>query len=210
MTTPLVWTETAEQAIDFCVWVLLADGLRVPPFDRHSGGSGALTTAGLTAPDWRRWLGKVVAAQTARSQLLRTVGLLNMTTNERSSLGEPLERSGPPAAWDGSDVVREGLDRLWADYQPQGEAWERWVADQRGPVRLSARDRGRLWRTVDRGRSTRGELRTYLVRYPAPVVDSLPPDTLLVATGPRATANGYLQLLRDGIARLEDPDPPGG
>lgn len=35
--------------IDFCIWVLETDGLRVPPFDQHPEGNKALRTRGLEA-----------------------------------------------------------------------------------------------------------------------------------------------------------------
>jgi hypothetical protein len=41
--------------VDFCVWVLEWDGLHVPPFDHHAGGTGDLRAAGLTAAGWWKW-----------------------------------------------------------------------------------------------------------------------------------------------------------
>ena len=48
--------------IDFCVWVLERDGLRVAPFDRHVDGDGSLRAAGMTPEAWQAWLGRVNAA----------------------------------------------------------------------------------------------------------------------------------------------------
>src|SRR5258708_30030096 len=45
--------------VDFCIWVLEADGLRVPPFDKHPSGDGTLQAAGLHADEWWSWF-KVV------------------------------------------------------------------------------------------------------------------------------------------------------
>ena len=39
-------------AIDFCVWVLEKDGLRVAPFDQHPDGDGSLRSRGMTAEAW--------------------------------------------------------------------------------------------------------------------------------------------------------------
>lgn len=45
-------------AIDFCVWVLEQDGLRVPPFDKHPDGDGSLQARGMTAENWLDWTRK--------------------------------------------------------------------------------------------------------------------------------------------------------
>lgn len=39
-------------AHSFCVWLLLYDGMSVPPFDRHEDGSGLLRLHGLRPPTW--------------------------------------------------------------------------------------------------------------------------------------------------------------
>jgi hypothetical protein len=201
---PMLWTETVETTIDFCLWVLLADGLRVPPFDAHPGGSGQLQAAGLTAAGWRAWLERVVIAQAGLSQEVRDIGdLTTMTADDKSILVRQFERSRPPNAWNGHDAVADRLRSLWVEYQPEGEAWRRQTRDEGGTADLTSRDRGRLWREVDLARTSGRTLTTYLVRYPAAVVDALPPDTLIVAPGPEPDVQGYVRLLRRGIARLE-------
>lgn len=45
-------------AIDFCVWVLEQDGLRVSPFDQHPDGDGSLRARGMTAETWLDWTKK--------------------------------------------------------------------------------------------------------------------------------------------------------
>src|SRR5215212_11819058 len=56
-----------DMFLDFCVWVLERDGLRVPPFEHHPDGDGTLRAARLTAEAWRAWLDRVVAAVAAFS-----------------------------------------------------------------------------------------------------------------------------------------------
>jgi hypothetical protein len=204
MTASLTWNQAAELEIDFCVWVLLADGLRVPPFDAHPGGSGHLQAAGLTTSGWRAWLERVLLAQAALSQQVRDIGdLTMMTAEDKSVLVRLFERSRPPNAWNGHDAVADRLRSLWVEYQPEGEAWRRQARDEGGIADLTSSDRGRLWRVVDLERTSGRTLTTYLVRYPAAVVDVLPPDSLVVALGPEPDVQGYLRLLRRGIARLE-------
>ena len=211
MTRPLTWSEAIELEIDFCVWVLLRDGLRVPPFDSHREGSGELRAAGLTAPDWRDWLERVVVAQGTLSQRVRTVGdLSRLAPGDATNLARHLDRARPPNVWNGAETVGERLRSLWLEYEPEGEAWRRQVIDAGGPVDLSPPERGRLWEAIDVERTAGRTLATYLVRYATPVVDALSPDVLVVSLGGEHTAHVYLRLLRQGIARLESLPKPGG
>ncbi len=52
--------------IDFCIWVLEQDGLRVPPFDQHPAGDGSLQANGLTPEEWRSWLTKTALLRDQR------------------------------------------------------------------------------------------------------------------------------------------------
>jgi hypothetical protein len=209
VTRPTVWIEDAPSEIDFCVWALIADGLRVPPFDVHPPGSGELQAAGLTAPEWQGWFRRVVTAQWALSQEVRAAGdLSRLTPGDRAALAHHLDAARPAAAWAGAEAVRERLGPLWATYEPEGEAWRRQVSDSNGPFDLSPRERGRLWRAVDHDRHAGRTLVTYLVRYPAPVVDVHVPDMLVVALGHERTVDAYMRLLRAGIARLEGRNGP--
>lgn len=46
----------SSEQIDFALWVLLQDGLRVAPFDKHAGGNEVLQSLGMTAENWYSWL----------------------------------------------------------------------------------------------------------------------------------------------------------
>ncbi|MBE9209469.1 hypothetical protein IQ244_23820 [Nostoc sp. LEGE 06077] len=46
----------SSSLIDFAVWVLLVDGLHVPPFDKHGEGNRILQSQGLNAKLWHDWL----------------------------------------------------------------------------------------------------------------------------------------------------------
>lgn len=41
--------------VDFCMWLLEWDGLRVPPFDCHPDGTGELRAMGMIAENWDAW-----------------------------------------------------------------------------------------------------------------------------------------------------------
>jgi len=53
---PFFLTLGMGSAIDFCVWVLEKDGLRVSPFDQHPDGDHSLRSRGLTAEAWQGWI----------------------------------------------------------------------------------------------------------------------------------------------------------
>lgn len=42
--------------IDFPVWILLQDGLHVPPFDKHSGGNKVFQNLGMVPQSWYEWV----------------------------------------------------------------------------------------------------------------------------------------------------------
>jgi hypothetical protein len=53
-------------SVDFCVWLLEADGLRVSPFDLHDEQDGPLQRVGLDAGTWTELFTNVLRAQRAR------------------------------------------------------------------------------------------------------------------------------------------------
>jgi hypothetical protein len=138
-TDPWSWRETDTTHISFPVWVLLQDGLRVPPFDRHPDAEGALRAAGLDAAGWRSWLDAMVAldvrvhdAVSAAHRLSpddiaelrqaamepdRAIRTMRRRMLERAStdagshaLHDALgQLSDPVAAWPGNPAVRAAL-----------------------------------------------------------------------------------------------------
>lgn len=51
-----------DMDLDFCVWLLERDGLRVPPFDQHPDGTGELRALGMNAENWSAWFHAVALA----------------------------------------------------------------------------------------------------------------------------------------------------
>jgi hypothetical protein len=207
-TRPWVWAEAVEPAVDFCVWVLLSDGLQVPPFNLHAEGSGRLRAVGLDASNWRDWLESVVAAQLGLSQLVQGVAnLTRLTERDASDLAGGLEKTRPPSSWGGDDAVRDLLTSLWSAYEPEGEAWRRHVAGSGGPAELTPSDRRRIWQEIGPRREPGEALTIYPVRYPVPVVDIVPPAALVLAVGRGRGPETYLRLLQEGLARLDEAGP---
>ncbi len=88
--------------VDFCVWVLEIDGLRIPPFVQHSDGNKILQKADIKPEDWLLWLILVVKLQDQRlnwrvenlqaliTETFTSVKLINSQQNQViESLKEP-------------------------------------------------------------------------------------------------------------------------
>lgn len=103
-----LWSEVKEQEnywffeqtfngyVDFCVWVLQVDGLRLHPFNRHPDGDSTLRERGLNAEAWQLWLTRVVATQDSRlhghvldieTQVAREVADLKVQINQLKEQG---------------------------------------------------------------------------------------------------------------------------
>ena len=56
----------SSSCIDFAFWVLLQDGLQVPPFDKHTGGNQILQSLGMTQESWHEWLRRILIRHDTR------------------------------------------------------------------------------------------------------------------------------------------------
>ncbi|MBL1203132.1 MAG: hypothetical protein FWK04_29695 [Nostoc sp. GBBB01] len=59
-------TTGSSGCIDFALWVLLQDGLQVPPFDRHTGGNQILQSLGMTQANWYSWFKRILIRHDSR------------------------------------------------------------------------------------------------------------------------------------------------
>lgn len=80
---PWALKESFSPEIDFCIWVLEGDGLRVPPFDRHAEGDGSLRARSMNAPAWQSWVTRIV--------LLLDQRLLWHIEDQQSSVAENVD-----------------------------------------------------------------------------------------------------------------------
>lgn len=67
---PWCYSVAFDWFIDFCLWVLEADGLHASPFDFHRGGDHLLQSAGLEAESWHAWMRNMVMARDYRTYTL--------------------------------------------------------------------------------------------------------------------------------------------
>lgn len=159
---PWGWQLGFNRRIDFGVWVLETDGLRVAPFDQHPDGDAALRGVGLTAQAWREWFARVAATQ----HINRDVA------GERRRLAVD-----PPSLWDGPPVIGDRLRDLWQAYAPTSEQRCAWDGQTTSLVR--SRPSQQLWLDLRPYHNRLESLSVHLVPY-ATTVECLVPPTGVV------------------------------
>jgi hypothetical protein len=162
------WTFNEYPALSFCVAVLVEDGLRVAPFDRHPDGGGRLRTLGLDAQGWLAWF----------------MAVLSQPHRQRRDLD-------PSALWVGGPEVRTQLHDRWLAYpHEQSVAFRNRVESSFHPSGpQEARELQRLARSAE---VTGAQMQVYWVAYPAQV-SYRPLETTLILGGP--TPPTYRELL---------------
>lgn len=99
--------------INFCVWVLLRDGLHVHPFDAHQDGDGGLRAIGLSESNWREWLtATVITATRADPSAMRS------GDDERIDFSQLMYGDEPPTPDEISQARRALLERTAAGRWP--------------------------------------------------------------------------------------------
>lgn len=161
--------------VDFCIYVLLVDGVRVSPFDIHAEGNKMLRMRGFTANDWHSWLAEVVALQ----------------DQQRATA---YHRYDPPSIWKGSSSVRDALSELWRIYEPLSNERREWEA------RLGMKwtqELPTLWHDLKRYQRQLDTLTIYLVGYPKAVDYLVPPTSgiMTVVDGQLESSDFYDRML---------------
>ncbi|MGI8913165.1 MAG: hypothetical protein ACR2JY_05130 [Chloroflexota bacterium] len=194
------WSTDVEPGVNFCVWALQADGLRVPPFDQHPEGDGSLRVVGLTPLTWRAWLAEVF---NCRQQIS------DSPFPPPRALVESI--FAPASLWRGDLAVGARLADLWPGYAAQADAWKRHYALEADPTRLAPTAHHRLWQQLAPYRRQLPPLRFFLVEYPQVVLDVIPPETALIGTGAGALdpSSYTTAVLRTAELLAQAPLNPG-
>jgi hypothetical protein len=196
------WTfgTSTDLTIDFCVWVLQVDGLRVAPFDRHPDGDGRLRDIGLNETDWRVWFAEMVRKRPARGESLPPDPVpeddLDLLYSPEPPSAEDVERyrkrlqdRTPAGQWHGNPAISNELLRLWIDYVRRRSQQSRESCARRPRERMrlppeAQRTQGagqrRLWTAIQRYRPL-PPLDLLIVTYPARIVQVFPPDRAVLA-----------------------------
>ena len=175
--------------VDFCLWVLERDGLRVPPFDHHPDGDGTLRAAGLDAASWRRWIAQVVAS---RDELDALFGAEAHTALRGSTrLHERHLALLPAPLWDGGPEVGRLLAELAEEYRSVS------TARTAGSERLPTPSEHRLADVLSPFRDAiPAPLRTIFVAYPGPIRTEFPPSAVVLAV------SGWAPAAADLVAEI--------
>jgi hypothetical protein len=155
------FSEDVNIGINFCVWILQLDGLRVSPFDAHPAGDGSLQGVGLHPQMWRSWFIETVIGQ-------------------RSPANPSLAMIGTPA-------FRQRLQTSWSQYLPAVNAWRKsWISKHLIPGAISGRsleESRQLWDDLVPFHSKLASFRIYYVDYPQVVSEVIPPASLVLGSG---------------------------
>jgi hypothetical protein len=181
----------------FCLHALVADGLKVPPWDRHQGGDGRLQAVGLTAELWARWFKSVVHARIQNNALVLWPAWQRSTEwpPSREALQDPPE---PPRAldlWDGPEQVGEELRKIPKPPEPV-------VA---GPLHAGASRSGHpdpLWDEIQRYRGQVPHFWVLLVPYPFMVVQALRPAAIVMTERVVLNPDIYRGMLLGALTEL--------
>jgi hypothetical protein len=133
--------------VNFCVWVLLRDGLKVEPFAVHGDGDGEIQAVGLTADAWRSWFEDIVRTATKRQELLRSdpSATLPEEFDTPADMSELLLAEEPPTAEQIAELRKAMMARTAAGRWPhpdrvRSELLRRWPSFMRHEKERSSRD----------------------------------------------------------------------
>lgn len=177
----VTWTEDVSVAIDFAVRVLEHDGLRVAPFVDHAESDGVLRRFGFDAASWLEWVSHLIANERALA-------------SEGAGLESPLRRSPaidrmgahidvlehPWRSFPGGPDLQAELRVLWEELGPGIHNWRHEYLMSALHLRLGPGQQRNLARRLSVVPGLR-TLSLFVVRYRAPVVVPVPPDTCIVA-----------------------------
>jgi hypothetical protein len=185
------WSEDVFPPVGFCVYALVRDGLRVPPFDQHPEGDRSLSERGCDADGWSKWLTAVIAQSGRLAEAATALAGGRDRTEMRANVAEAAEVLRQPASFcPGTAELRVRLGEFWADYEPQGEAWKRSLTTGKRHDWLAPRHERWLWRALLPFHGRPSTLSIFLVDYPVPVVMTVPPTTGVIARD-RFDRDGY-------------------
>jgi hypothetical protein len=178
------YSEDRSLAVDFCVRVLILDGLHVPPFDAHPGRSHGLDCSDLTPTVWLKWLFEVVAGQGRIREL--TVKLAGKSsapsTADRTQV---LRLASPAKLWPGSEATARRLADEWERHLLGDES--RGLGEIESQRGRRAAEHRLLWEAMGRFRDHLPPLSFFWVDYPAPAVCIVPPNSAVIGSAAAET-----------------------
>ncbi|QBD80477.1 hypothetical protein EPA93_32690 [Ktedonosporobacter rubrisoli] len=201
---PWHYQQGSDPTIDFCLWVLQVDGLRVPPFDLHPDGDSSLRALGLTANAWQSWFLRVLnptqreqdeqqLQQMQLTEYLKITGEPDLEHLKRRHQAEQLKIATTPplppppefyhyqASWMGSHAIKNRLIELEKQFRQSASQRERQIKEVTRV--LSREERKATQRLYDELKPYHRQipaLSIYFVIYASPLDYLIPPATLLI------------------------------
>jgi hypothetical protein len=193
-----------DPTINFCFWVLLLDGLRVPPFDQHLDGDGSLRDLGLTEASWQAWFLRVIDPQQRKqdeeqlqqqslAEYLKMSGEPDLEHLSRRMRAEQLKMSKDPplppppeyhhyhASWKGSMAARNRLIELQEPYKQVYHQYDRTCNSiLRTLLKEEHRSEINLYDELKPYHTRLPALAIHFVEYEYPLDYLVPPATLIM------------------------------
>jgi len=104
--------------VDFCVWVLKQDGLKVAPFDKHASGDALLRQAGLSEGTWSTWSSVVTSSERPIVEYVQRAQRFVVSGGEKWQAEVEKARKKPLGS---GAALRLTAKLLWADVQAARE-----------------------------------------------------------------------------------------
>lgn len=198
------YRQGSHPTINFCLWVLQVDGLRVPPFDQHPDGDSSLRALGLTEDSWQAWFLRVLdptqrehdvehLRQLHLAEYLKITNEPDLERLKRRHQAESLKISTDPplppapefyyhqASWQGSIAVKNRLLELEKHYKQVESQPHEWVEDvERSLSREERKAATRLYDELKPYHNRIPPLNIYFAIYDRPLDYLVSPATLLI------------------------------
>lgn len=114
----------SDSRVDFCLWILIQDGLKVQPFDKHGEGTRVLQQYGFNEDSWKSWIRRVTVPWDSRLSLSHIGNVESQVFEEVASrqsflkfLAQNQEIDAPEVNWNSvrhqieQDVLLSQLER---------------------------------------------------------------------------------------------------
>jgi hypothetical protein len=203
MSSGVVWTEGISLPLDFAVYVLRHDGLRLAPFESHPDGDGRLRAAGMGSDSWSEWVQVLVRREKDLAAVAADLTIPSEPSAARQLAAQiRLTREQPWTAFPNGRGIRDRIADTWVGYVDDALRWSDSLARGRQHDRVS----------VARERSLRGALQrlpglppfsVFRVRYESPAVLVIPPDVCIVGLPDDPDqGRGFVEQVEAGALKL--------
>jgi hypothetical protein len=177
--------------VQFAVWVLMKDGLSVPPFNAHGPGDLSFSAAGLTGADWLMWLRTMVEAHSSPWPAPNQSG-----RHVSARIGNPMD------FWPGPTHTRTRLALAWQEYNDAKKlAMRNLLQERRRMIQRAMVDPSSLQRDLPAPREATELL--YSVAYPKIIYHPVAPWAVIMSDlGHNLDDGSYLIMLREAVRSL--------